>query len=236
MNTAQKDMSAVIAEQKAYYDARAGEYNNWWLREGEFKGEESQNILWREEGQSVSSDLQAFITPADKDILELAPGTGIWSQQLYNKNKRLTLIDSSPEMLKHNPVVGLANVSVRIEDILNWQPAEQYDVVFMGFWISHIPQSALPAFVENVAKSLRENGKVFFVDNKRIHSEQKPHVVNEYEEFAVRRLSSGQQFTIVKNYYAPDFLTALLKRAGIVAQIQETANFFQYGCGHKITN
>lgn len=45
-----------------------------------------------------------------------------------------------------------------------WQPDEEFDVVFFASWISHVPPARFDAFWKTVDASLRRDGRVFFVD------------------------------------------------------------------------
>jgi trans-aconitate methyltransferase len=67
-------------------------------------------------------------------VLEIACGTGVWSEQLFPFTSHLTGLDGAPEMLAIN-AARLESPLVRyIEaDVFEWQPNEQFDVVFFGF-------------------------------------------------------------------------------------------------------
>jgi len=78
----------VLAEQLAYYRARAPEYDEWFLRQGRYDHGDAHRRLWFGEVATVEKAL-AEAGPAS-DILELACGTGIWTQRLVAKATRLT--------------------------------------------------------------------------------------------------------------------------------------------------
>jgi hypothetical protein len=48
--------------------------------------------------------------------------------------------------------------------MFTWQPAAQFDAVFFGFWLSHVPSEQFERFWTNVRASLKDGGRVFFVD------------------------------------------------------------------------
>ena len=136
--------STPLREQLEYYRARAAEYDHWWLRQGRYDRGAALNAQWFDEAAVVSSALAAF-RPAGR-VLELACGTGIWSEQLLPFTSHLTLLDGSPEMLSiatarlYSPQVHTIQA-----DLFQWQPTEQFDGVFFGFCLSPTsPQSALP--------------------------------------------------------------------------------------------
>ena len=70
----------VLAEQLAYYRARAREYDTWFRREGLHDLGEELNARWRHELDGVHAALDAFAPRGD--VLELAYGTGEWTIRL----------------------------------------------------------------------------------------------------------------------------------------------------------
>ena len=136
-----------LREQLEYYRARAGEYDEWWLRRGRYDRGEALNAQWFAEASAVSSALAEF-RPAGR-VLELACGTGIWTEQLLRFASQLTALDGSPGMLAINAARTRSEKVQYIEaDIFQWQPDRKFDVVFFGFWLSHGPARAIRGFLE----------------------------------------------------------------------------------------
>src|SRR5690349_18684919 len=77
--------------EKAYYDKRAAEYDDWWLGTGLFAGRERPG--WHEEVAELIK-VVATLTPAV--TLDVACGTGFLTQYLRGN---LTLLDQSQSML-----------------------------------------------------------------------------------------------------------------------------------------
>jgi SAM-dependent methyltransferase len=221
-----------LREQLEYYRARAVEYDQWWLRQGRYDRGAALNAQWSDEAAAVSSALAAF-RPTGR-VLELACGTGIWSEQLLPFASHLTLLDGSPEMLSiaaarlHSPEVR--NIEA---DLFQWQPAEQFDVVFFGFWLSHVPPERFASFWPLVRRCLAPGGRVFFVDSRYDQtSTALDHHLPEPEATVVhRRLNDGREYRIVKVFYDPAELTDRLCRLGWDFQIRQTENYFLYGAG-----
>src|SRR6185312_6072114 len=86
----------LIEEQIAYYQARAAEYDEWFLRQGRYDHGPEMNARWFAEVEQVARALEAF-APAG-DVLELASGTGLWTQRLVTTARSVTAVDSSPEV------------------------------------------------------------------------------------------------------------------------------------------
>ena len=139
------DDDGLLAEQRAYYQARAPEYDEWWQRRDRFdQGPESAEE-WDRDVAQMAAALETF--GATGDVLELAGGTGWWTAHLARTAGHLTVIDSSPESLELNRKrVGRPDVDYLVADLFTWQPLRTYDVVFFSFWLSHVPRPRFPGF------------------------------------------------------------------------------------------
>ena len=82
----------ILAEQLAYYRARAREYDKWFRREGLHDLGEEHNARWRLELNRVYSALDAFAPRGD--VLELAYGTGEWTIRLAESATRVVGVDA----------------------------------------------------------------------------------------------------------------------------------------------
>ena len=234
MTAAEDPMS--LREQLEYYRARAAEYDQWWLRQGRYDRGAALNAQWFDETAVVSSALAAFC-PAGR-VLELACGTGIWSEQLLPFATHLTLLDGSPEMLS----IATARLhSLKVHtiqaDLFQWQPTERFDVVFFGFWLSHVPPERFADFWQLVSRGLAPGGRVFFVDSRYDHtSTAVDHHLPEQEATVLRRrLNDGREFQIYKVFYNPAELTDRLCGLGWHFDIRQTDTYFLYGSGHRLS-
>jgi len=123
------------------------------------------NAQWFADAAVVSSALAAF-HPAGR-VLEFACGTGIWSELLLPFVSHLTALDGSPEMLAINAARLRSPLARHVAaDIFQWQPTEQFDTVFFGFWLSHVPPERFAEFWQLVRSCLAPGGHVFFVDSR----------------------------------------------------------------------
>jgi demethylmenaquinone methyltransferase/2-methoxy-6-polyprenyl-1,4-benzoquinol methylase len=225
-------------EMIAYYRARAPEYDEWWLRLGRYDRGAEGNARWFAEADEVRAALAA--EPLTGDVLELACGTGNWTVELARHANSITCVDASPEVIAINRarVAGLGGpVPVRYieHDLFAWQPDRQYDAVFFGFWLSHVPAERFEAFWAMVARALRPGGRAFFVDSLEDPSasarDQQGEDRRGHE--TVRRLNDGRAFTIVKVYYDPAGLQQQLQALGWQMRVGRTARFFLHGSGTR---
>ena len=186
-----------------------------------------------------SSALSAF--QAVGRVLELACGTGIWSEQLLLSASHLTALDGPPEMLTINAAARLqqsARARYIHADIFAWRREEQFDVVFFGFWLSHVPPERFTAFWQLVGSCLAPDGRVFFVDSCHEQtSTAVDHRLPEAEATVLRRrLNDGPEFQIYKVFYDPRELTERLHKLGWHFDIRQTEHYFLYGTGHQLVS
>jgi demethylmenaquinone methyltransferase/2-methoxy-6-polyprenyl-1,4-benzoquinol methylase len=233
------DSDPRLAEQLAYYRARAREYDKWFRREGLHDLGEERNARWRLELDRVLSALDAFAPRGD--VLELAYGTGEWTLRLAEVATSVVGVDAAPEMrelaLAKLQDAGKRNVELRVADLFGWQPDRDYDVVFFAFWLSHVPDSHADRFWRSVRDALRPGGRFFLVDASRavlegnvIHGSQLPDRDSATE---LRRLEDGREFRIFKRSFDLDRLVRDLRDHGLDASFVETGEFFVYGLGRR---
>ena len=225
----------TIQEQIAYYKARAKEYDEWFYRIGRYDRGLEINQRWFDEVAALKNVVQQVGTV--DSILELACGTGIWTQELLKIGKQVTAIDASQEMIEINQhKITACNVEYRQLDLFSWQPDKQYDLVFFSFWLSHIPPAKVDEFLSKVYDSVLPKGKVMIIDSYfEITSSAKDHPLqNKNEIYQKRKLNDEREFQIFKIYYQPDVLLHKLTQAGFQSEARLTDTYFIYAQGVKV--
>jgi 2-polyprenyl-3-methyl-5-hydroxy-6-metoxy-1,4-benzoquinol methylase len=223
----------LIDEQRAYYRARASEYDAWFLRQGRYDRGEAHATQWFTEVARLEHALDAF--KPEGDILELACGTGWWTERLAHYGVSLTAVDASPEVIALNRArLPEANITYVEADLFDWQPERTFDTVFFSFWLSHVPPEHFAGFWETVRRCLKPEGRVFLIDSRYEQASlARDHVLNGADATTVtRRLDDGRAFDIVKVFYEPESLAAQLAGLGWKAHIRQTETFFLYGEAH----
>jgi len=224
----------LIREQIEYYRARAPEYDDWFYRRGRYDRGPEVNTRWFEEAATIQSALQKL--GSFEQALDIACGTGIWTEQLLGISQQVTAIDSSPEALDLNRRrVNSGRVRHLQADLFDWEPDCEYDLVCFCFWLSHVPPERLESFVEKVRRSTRVGGKIFLVDSLyESASTAKDHTLgNKEQNWQSRKLNDGREFRVVKMFYDPAELQATLERFGFEARVQSSGSFFLYGSGTR---
>ena len=91
----------LIEQQIAYYRARASEYDEWFLRQGRYDRGEAHKEQWFAEVAQLQKALADFGPKGE--VLELACGTGWWTENLISYAETLTAVDASEEVLDPEP-------------------------------------------------------------------------------------------------------------------------------------
>lgn len=221
--------NSIIQQQIAYYSARANEYDEWFYRIGRYDRGEELNQRWFNEAAIVRNAL--YQIGSVERVLELACGTGIWTQELLKISKKITALDASSEVIEINyHKLGAANVEYQQIDLFNWEPDTEFDLVFFSFWLSHVPPNLVDSFLQKVYKAVRTGGQVFIVDSRfDPTSTAKNHVLeNDRNIYVTRKLNDEQEFKIFKIFYSPEELRDKLIQAGFQADVKVTDNYFIY--------
>jgi len=208
------DLDQLLIEQVAYYRAIAPEYE--------------QHALPFAGGDELSAALDAFEPTGS--VLELACGTGVWTEQLLRHATEITAVDASPEMIS----IAAARVnSERVRfvraNIFEWEPDCQYDVVFLGFWLSHVPLERFASFWSLVADCLNPGGRAFFVDDAYRTADEL--IEGAASSTIRRRLNNGTAYRAVKVAHQADDLEERLARTGWQVTVRQTAGPFYWGAG-----
>jgi demethylmenaquinone methyltransferase/2-methoxy-6-polyprenyl-1,4-benzoquinol methylase len=225
--------SAILAEQVAYYRARAGEYDEWWFRTGRYDRGEALNAAWHADVAAVERTLLAWLDAArPARALELACGTGLFTRWLAPKVGHLHALDASPEVQAINRArVAAANVTYELADLFAWRPRERYDLVFMSFWLSHVPEDRFAAFWTSVADALADGGTAYVIDSGwDMTSTAADHASPDRAGgVAPRKLNDGREFRIVKIFHAPEDLARRLAPFGLRSHVVHTPRYFIHG-------
>jgi SAM-dependent methyltransferase len=222
---------SIDAEMRAYYAARAGEYDDWYLRRGRYSHGPIHDAAWNAELDAAGRWLDEL--PIHGSIVELAAGTGWWSPLLAGKGE-LSIYDAAEEPLeraRERLVAHRLRAHLHVRDA--WaEPDRRVDALFAGFWLSHVPRSRLDSFLDLARRWLVPGGTFAFVDS--LPDPQSGAVDNPPApggtDVAVRRLADGREFRVVKVFRAPNDVRAALLRAGFAdAAVTTSGRFFMLG-------
>lgn len=225
------DPTSLLEEQQAYYRARAPEYDDWWLRRGRYDRGDAANAAWFGE----ISALERLVDGAAPfgACLELACGTGLWTQHLARLSSSVVAVDGSAEVLSlaRGRLAAASPVTFEQADLFSWSPpAAAFDTCFFAFWLSHVPEERFAAFCSTVAGALRPGGRAVVIDSllteRSTAADHVPPAAG--SDVMTRRLDDGREFRIVKRFFAPSSLTARMSSLGWSVDAVTTGEFFLF--------
>jgi 2-polyprenyl-3-methyl-5-hydroxy-6-metoxy-1,4-benzoquinol methylase len=196
----------LLADQVAYYRQRAGEYD----------------VTAYDDVAAARGRITRLVTEMQPTgrVLEIACGTGLWTQALARFADMVTAIDAAPEaVVIARDRVGSDKVRFEVADVFCWATEERFDVIFFSAWLSHVPTSRFEQFWQLLRRLLANDGRVLFID-EHVDVRDKEAYVPGQEEIVERQLRDGRQFRIVKNFVDPKRLEHQLREMGLHCQIR----------------
>jgi ubiquinone/menaquinone biosynthesis C-methylase UbiE len=174
-----------------YYAARAREYDQIYLKP---------------ERQSDLREIERWVPEvlSGRSVLEVACGTGYWTQILAPRCDSVVAIDASPETL----LIAQSRVS---PDRTHFLLGDAYDLpvasarfngAFAGFWWSHVPRARINEFLRGFHAALTPGAKVVLLDNRFVPGSSTPisEADGEGNTYQVRSLSDGSSYRVLKNF------------------------------------
>ncbi len=200
-------------ETEDYYRARAAEYEQIYYRKVPERRQEIADEVMR---------LEKLVT--GKRVLDLACGTGYWTQVMSQTAKQILAVDLSGEMLAEARQKRMACPVEFVEsDMFGYTyPAKAFDVVSVGFWFSHQARQEYDKFFELVTAPLTDDGTIWMIDNNppaegaNFESSGTDEFGNNYKR---RQLVDGRQFVILKSYFERQQLVDIFSRPFVLKNI-----------------
>jgi ubiquinone/menaquinone biosynthesis C-methylase UbiE len=200
-----------------YYAARAPEYDLVYL-----KPERQADLL----------EIRRWLPTVfgGKSLLEVACGTGYWTQYLAPVAERVLAIDASPETLRIAQTrVATSNVEFVIGDAYKLSAAAPgFQSAFAGFWFSHVPKNRIREFLMCLHAALMPGAKVVFLDNRFVEGSSTPVSERDHEgnTYQMRRLDDGSTHRVLKNFPSPLELSRSLEGIGADLKFHEWQYFW----------
>ncbi len=210
-----------------YYEARAGEYDDWYLRRGRYAHGPVHDMAWLVELDAATTWLDGL--PLRGEIVEIAAGTGWWSALLATKGE-LHAYDAAAAPLDRARDRLLAHrlqAHLHVRDA--WAaPDRAVDALFTGFWLSHVPRTRLGAFLDLARAWLKPGATFAAIDSlPDPTSGSRDPLPAPAPGLSRRRLADGREFVIPKVHYGRDELVPALRGAGFEAvDVRSTGRFF----------
>ena len=166
------------------------------------------------------------------DVLEIAAGTGYWTQFISQKAKSVLATDATQEVLERLKDRELSStVSTKVMDAYSLKDIpQQFDGAFAGLWLSHVPKQKLSVFVSGLHHRLSRGARVTFIDNStaqciRLPITDEDEFCNTYQE---RLLDNGTTHKVLKNFPTREELLELVYSISFDAEHIELENFWLF--------
>jgi demethylmenaquinone methyltransferase/2-methoxy-6-polyprenyl-1,4-benzoquinol methylase len=179
-------------EMERYYSKRAAEYEQIYQ-----KPERQHELEW------LRGRMPEIF--AGRTVLEVACGTGYWTQFIARKARKVHACDINESVLEiaadkpipKDRVHFFKADAVTLEGV----PAG-CDAAFAGFWWSHVKKSGIDQFVANLAQRLEPGARVAILDNQYAEGSSTPISRRDAEgnTYQMRHLASGEQYEVLKNF------------------------------------
>ena len=198
-----KKEAQVNGDLVEYYSKRASEYEAIYRRQDPIRLSELQAIS--------HAIMESF---RGRCVLEVACGTGYWTQFAAKVAERIVAIDESFEMLEIARAKNMPADKVEFAqaDAYNLDTvAGTFDAGLSNFWFSHIPKARVNEFLHGFHKKLVTGATVFMADNVYV-----PDIGGELirrtdieDTFKIRELRTGSKHVVLKNYYDEEELRGI---------------------------
>lgn len=209
---------------KSYYSLRSEDYDTLYERPDRLVDLAGMLSVVREKLQG-------------RRILEIACGTGYWTELLADCVESIQCIDTSPEMLEiaRKRTESKRNVTFSINDAYRLDEVKgTYNAAFLGYWISHVPRNRMRDFLVTVEEKLEESSVIVMLDNRYVDGTTPiSHEDKDGNTYQLRKLRNGSIFEILKNFLRSD---ELMKLVGGNARNIEYSEFVHYWVFSYIAN
>ncbi len=189
-----------------YYSERAPEYEQIYYRD----------VPQRQQELAAERERLAALV-ADREVLDLASGTGYWLESMAPGAKQIVASDINLAMLNEARSKALPGSISFVQADLHRLPfaAGGFDIVSLGFWFSHHPRQDYGALFEAILRPLRPGGKIWMIDNNPTAEglSREPVGADEHgNNLTRRRLDNGETYVITKNYFSEIELSDLFSQ------------------------
>jgi len=175
---------------RAYYEQRAGEYDDWWLGRGLFADRERPG--WHEEVEAV---LEAVRALEPRRTLDVACGTAFVTRHLRGDvvglDQSATMVEIAAARLPDGRAVQGDAVPLPFAD-------RSFERVFPGHFYGHLLEGERERFV---AEARRVAPELVVLDSARRDDVGA-------EEWQERKLDDGSRHRVYKRFFRPEGLAA----------------------------
>ena len=212
-------MSSSDASMRRYYATRAPYYDDVYE-----KPERSEDIAC----------LKAWLPKAfaGHRVLEVACGTGYWTQFIAPSAAAMTATDATAQPLEiARGREGSRGVRFELADAYALpESLGTYDAAFAGLWLSHVPIGRRGEFLASLHARLAPGARVVLIDNADVQCRELPIAERDDEgnTFQHRRLKDGSVHRVLKNFPTQVELEGMIAGLGTQPAYRQLQNFWLF--------
>ena len=179
-------------EMADYYAKRSSEY---------------EDIYLKPERQSDLKQLKRTLSEAFRglDLLEIACGTGYWTQFASRSAKSIVAIDYNEEVLvvaREKDYGSCPIMFLKADAYVLGEVDKTFSAALVGFWWSHVLKANLDGFLQALHSKLSEGAIVIILDNRYIEGSSTPISRSDGygNTYQMRNLIDGSKYEVLKNF------------------------------------
>jgi ubiquinone/menaquinone biosynthesis C-methylase UbiE len=168
---------------------------------------------------------------AGRTVLEVACGTGYWTQFIARTAKKVHACDIN------EPVLEIAREKPIPKSRVNFFKADAIaldgvpagcDAAFAGFWWSHVKKAEIARFVRNLAAHVEPGAVVAILDNTYAEGSSTPVARRDAEgnTYQMRRLANGEEYEVLKNFPTADELAEAVRPVAREAHLESLTYYW----------
>jgi len=168
---------------------------------------------------------------AGRDVLEVAAGTGYWTQFVAATAASVcaTDVNEAPLAIAAARDYPQGNVRFARGDAFRLdQVPGVFTGALVGFWWSHLLREQTGVFLDGLCRRLEARSPVMIIDNRYVEGSSSPivEVDDEGNTFQRRVLDDGRTYQVVKNFPTPEELVASVRRFDEGAKVTELEHYW----------
>ncbi len=142
---------------------------------------------------------------AGEDVLEIACGTGFWTQVIAQSANSILATDINQEVLQIARAKAYPKGNVVFEKRDLFQLAGltgRFTAGLAAFWWSHLKKSEIAGFLRHFHQVLSPSAKVVFMDNNYVPDSSIPisRTDDKGNTYQLRTLENGTEYEVLKNF------------------------------------
>jgi SAM-dependent methyltransferase len=180
-----------------------------------------ERVYFKPERQADLRAMEAWLPGpfTDRDVLEIACGTGWWTPHGARRATSWLATDLNPETMalaRAKPLPACVRFAEVDAYTMQGLGAQRFGGAFAGCWWSHVPLARLAPWLELLHARLESGARVLFLDNAFVQTSSTPISRRDADgnTYQLRTLDDGSVHEVLKNFPTRDeAITVLGPRA-----------------------